>query len=191
MNRTEIVTAIKAQLDELSDLGSADTDLIDSILDEQAIELMRIIPKDFMTPVVLVLSSPLGLRTGYADFALPGDFVRIDFIDEATLERPILELSPVTPDFYNPHLQPGVSRPRAIILNHEVTPVANKILRVSPDIGDRGLGSYFPETLPENMLEKAQYGLVFKAAAHVAGILEEQNAIAVLNSKFENWIKTL
>ncbi len=184
MLRADIITGVQAQLDELSTLSTDTpyTDLIDSVLDDAAKWVSKVIPIHLLNKDTMDLSSSQTYKTNYVTVYKPSDFIRLVQMDNLVFERPISEISIPTKEFWGKFTLPGNAKPMMIQLDD---------IRVvyAPNVIAGTSCTYIKEELPKDMKETSVPFIILKATTEVLSIVQDWNGVKSANEKLIDLIK--
>jgi hypothetical protein len=130
MTRQELIDQVLAKLDEITVFDDAQqvptVALVDKLLNEATIDMLRNAPLHFLTPTTVdVESSSIEhtkiLNEGYGYIVLPPDFLRLYSFKMMTWRRPVtLAISVDNPKYklqYNKITRGGIAKPVVVVLD--------------------------------------------------------------------------
>jgi hypothetical protein len=132
--RSEIINMVLAKLDEFETHTGASQNpsdvLVDSIMDESALNMLRNAPKAMLIPIKVNTSAAgfihaKDLTNGTGNIALPADFIRLYSFKMKAWKQPITDyISIVNPKYKHQQtsaIRGGVSKPVVVINFFETT----------------------------------------------------------------------
>lgn len=204
MERTGLINLVKVKMDEYTPAGvSLPFDqTIGPLLDEAAIDVLRIGPKQYITPTAITLTAdePPVSNVKYADnkayIPFPADYVRLYSLKypawKKTVREAISEDSQQYSAYENEYLTPGNGRPYVAIVQRKLTGDSGPVKYLEccrvEDPGVEALvpspAFYVKECLPEALNDIFADCLSWLTASKVFGVLGYEDKAKSTNDRF-------